>query len=101
MGVFMHTHYTGARARRRHIRLREKIAGRERPACSPGSGRIGAIRGGTVAAHLRRIEQRQEQEAISKRTATRYLKEMNFSCKRYRYRVGDLVASWPRPWPAT
>ena len=41
--------------------------------------------GGTVVALLRNIEQRQEDASISERTATRYLKEMNFSFKRYRY----------------
>jgi transposase len=41
--------------------------------------------GGTVVALLRRIEHRQELAAISERTATRYLKEMNFTYKRYRY----------------
>ena len=41
--------------------------------------------GGTAVALLRQIEQRQEHPAISEDTAVRYLKEMNFSYKRYRY----------------
>jgi transposase len=48
-------------------------------------GELAQAEGGTVVALLRRIEQRQEQAAISERTATRYLKEMNFTYKRYRY----------------
>ena len=37
--------------------------------------------GGTVVALLRHIEQRQEDASISERTATRYLKKINFSFK--------------------
>jgi transposase len=48
-------------------------------------GELAQSEGGTVVALLQRIEQRQEQAAISERTATRYLKEMNFTYKRYRY----------------
>lgn len=48
-------------------------------------GELAQAEGGTVVALLRRIEQRHEQTAISERTATRYLKEMNFTYKRYRY----------------
>jgi hypothetical protein len=42
--------------------------------------------GGAVFALLRYIEQRQHHAAISESTAIRYLKEMNFTFKRYRYR---------------
>jgi transposase len=48
-------------------------------------GELAQSEGGTVVALLRHIEQRHEQTAISERTATRYLKEMNFTYKRYRY----------------
>jgi transposase len=48
-------------------------------------GELAQSEGGTVVALLRRTEQSQEQAAISERTATRYLKEMKFTYKRYRY----------------
>jgi len=41
--------------------------------------------GGTISALLREVEQNQEQVPISESTAKRYLKEMNFTYKRYRY----------------
>jgi transposase len=41
--------------------------------------------GGTVVALLRHIGQQREHAPISENTAVRYLKEMNFSYKRYRY----------------
>lgn len=41
--------------------------------------------GGTVVALLRHIELEKGQVSISEDTAVRYLKEMNFSYKRYRY----------------
>jgi transposase len=39
----------------------------------------------TVGALLRQIEQNQDQVPISESTAKRYLKEMDFTYKRYRY----------------
>lgn len=48
-------------------------------------GELARSLGGTVMALLRDIEQRQGYAPISERTATRYLKEMNSSYKRYRY----------------
>lgn len=41
--------------------------------------------GGTVGALLHQIEQSQDQVSISESTAKRYLKEMDFTYKRYRY----------------
>lgn len=41
--------------------------------------------GGTVAALLRDLASRHEQEMVSEATAKRYLKNLNFSYKRYRY----------------
>jgi transposase len=48
-------------------------------------GELAQSEGGTVAALLRHIGRQQEQAPISESTAVRYLKEMNFSYKRYRY----------------
>jgi len=48
-------------------------------------GELAAAEGGTVGALLRQIEQNQDQVAISENTAKRYLKEMDFTYKRYRY----------------
>jgi hypothetical protein len=42
-------------------------------------------KGGTVVALLHQIGQLQERAPISENTAVRYLKEMDFSYKRYRY----------------
>jgi transposase len=41
--------------------------------------------GGSVVALLHQIDQRKENAPISESTATRHLKEMNFSYKRYCY----------------
>ena len=41
--------------------------------------------GGTVGALLRRLKQRDDHASISNGTAARYLKNMKFSYKRYRY----------------
>jgi hypothetical protein len=46
---------------------------------------LAQFEGGTVVALLRHIGQQQEHAPISGNTAVRYLKEMNFSYKRYRY----------------
>jgi transposase len=48
-------------------------------------GDLAQSEGGTVIALLRHIKQRNEHASISESTAKRYLKEMNFSYKRYRY----------------
>lgn len=48
-------------------------------------GALAQSEGGTVVALLRHIGQQQERSPISENTAVRYLKEMNFSYKRYRY----------------
>lgn len=54
-------------------------------------GELAHSEGGTVIALLRHIEQRQQLVSISERTATRYLKEMKFSYKRYRYSLKKSV----------
>jgi transposase len=48
-------------------------------------GELAQSEGGTVVALLRHIGQQQEQAPVIENTAVRYLKEMNFSYKRYRY----------------
>ena len=48
-------------------------------------GQLAHSEGGTVVSLLRYVEQQQELVSISERTATRYLKELKFSYKRYRY----------------
>lgn len=48
-------------------------------------GEFAVSEGGTVGALLRQIEQNQNQVPISENTAKRYLKEMDFTYKRYRY----------------
>lgn len=48
-------------------------------------GELAQLEGGTVAALLRHLKQRHDQALISEGTAARYLKEMKFSYKRYRY----------------
>lgn len=48
-------------------------------------GALAQSEGGTISALLRRLEKRQDEELISASTAKRYLKELNFSYKRYRY----------------
>lgn len=48
-------------------------------------GEMADSEGGTVGALLRQIEQSQDQVSISESTAKRYLKEMDFTYKRYRY----------------
>lgn len=48
-------------------------------------GELADSDGGTVTSLLREIEQSREQVPISESTAKRYLKEMDFTYKRYRY----------------
>lgn len=48
-------------------------------------GELAQSEGGTVVTLLRRMEQQHGQAPISEDTAVRYLKEMKFSYKRYRY----------------
>lgn len=48
-------------------------------------GELARAEGGTVVALLRHVGQQNGQVSISHDTAVRYLKEMNFSYKRYRY----------------
>jgi transposase len=60
-------------------------------------GELAQSDGGTVVALLRQFAQRQGHAPISERTATRYLKEMNFSYKRYRY---SLKKTQPRGFRA-
>jgi transposase len=48
-------------------------------------GELAESEGGTVGALLRQIEQHQNHVPISESTAKRYLKEMDFTYKRYRY----------------
>jgi hypothetical protein len=53
--------------------------------------------GGTVVALLRHIEQRQKHASISESTAVRYLKEMKFTFKRYRYSLKKTEPGGVRP----
>ncbi|WP_288379899.1 helix-turn-helix domain-containing protein [uncultured Massilia sp.] len=48
-------------------------------------GELAVSEGGTVGALLRQVGQIQGQVPISENTAKRYLKEMDFTYKRYRY----------------
>ncbi|MGJ9420698.1 transposase [Massilia sp. CMS3.1] len=48
-------------------------------------GELANSEGGTVVALLRHIEQDRDHTPISESTAVRYLKEMDFTYKRYRY----------------
>ncbi|MCD2516872.1 hypothetical protein LQ564_11200 [Massilia sp. G4R7] len=48
-------------------------------------GELAASEGGTVGALLRQIKENQDQVPISENTAKRYLKEMDYTYKRYRY----------------
>lgn len=48
-------------------------------------GELAHSEGGTIAALLRHLKQRHDHVSISDGTAARYLKEMKFSYKRYRY----------------
>lgn len=48
-------------------------------------GELAVSEGGTVGALLRQVGQNQDQVPISENTAKRYLKEMDFTYKRYRY----------------
>lgn len=48
-------------------------------------GALAQSEGGTVVTLLRHVGQQQEQAPIGEHTAVRYLKEMNFTYKRYRY----------------
>jgi transposase len=58
---------------------------------------LAAAEGGTVVALLRHIEQRQRHASISESTAVRYLKEMNFTFKRYRYSLKKTEPRGVRP----
>lgn len=60
-------------------------------------GELAQAEGGTVVALLRHIGQRKEQTSISEDTAVRYLKEMNFSYKRYRYSLKKTQPDGVRP----
>lgn len=48
-------------------------------------GELAHSEGGTIGALLRHLGKQQDQELISESTAKRYLKDLNFSYKRYRY----------------
>lgn len=48
-------------------------------------GELAHSEGGAIAALLRHLKQRHDHVSISDGTAARYLKEMKFSYKRYRY----------------
>ena len=48
-------------------------------------GELAISEGGTVGALLRQVGQNPDQVPISENTAKRYLKEMDFTYKRYRY----------------
>lgn len=50
--------------------------------------------GGSVVALLRRIEQCRDHAPISESTAKRYLKELNFTYKRYRYGLKKSEIRW-------
>jgi transposase len=65
----------------RHTGRPKKWASQQRQAL----GELAQSEGGTVVALLRHIGQQQEHAPISENTAVCYLKEMNFSYKRYRY----------------
>ncbi len=62
-------------------------------------GEMANSEGGTVRALLRQIEQSQHQVSISESTAKRYLKEMDFTYKRYRYSI-SMWRPTRRPRPA-
>ena len=53
--------------------------------------------GGTVVALLHHIKERQRHASISESTAVRYLKEMNFTFKRYRYSLKKTEPRGVRP----
>ena len=55
--------------------------------------------GGSVVALLRQIEQCQGHAPISESTAKRYLKEMNFTYKRYRYGLKKSEIKWRSSTP--
>ena len=58
-------------------------------------GELAESDGGTIAALLRRFEKRQDQELVSESTAKRYLKDLNFSYKRYRYSLKKSMTNRP------
>ena len=55
------------------------------PAQQQALGELAHSEGGSVVALLRQIEQNSDHTPISENTAKRYLKEMDFTYKRYRY----------------
>ena len=57
-------------------------------------GELAHSEGGSVVALLRQIEQCQDHAPISESTAKRYLKEMNFTYKRYRYGLRKSEIRW-------
>jgi transposase len=57
-------------------------------------GALAHSEGGSVAALLRQIEQGQDHAPISESTVKRYLKEMNFTYKRYRYGLKKSEIRW-------
>ena len=61
-------------------------------------GEMADSEGGTVVALLRQIERSQDQVSISESTAKRYLNEMDFTYKRYRYSLkkSEIKYSGPR-----
>lgn len=60
-----------------------------------GFGELAQSDGGTISALLRRLEKRQDQELVSESTAKRYLKDLNFSYKRYRYSLKKSTMNRP------
>jgi transposase len=66
-------------------------------------GELAHSEGGTVLALLRQIELSHDQTPISESTAVRYLREMDFTYKRYRYSLkktqsGGVRTRWPGNW---
>ena len=66
-------------------------------------GELAHSEGGSVLALLRRIEQDHDHTLISESTAVRYLREMHFTYKRYRYSLkktqsGGVRTRWPGNW---
>ena len=64
-----------------------------------GLAELAQAEGGSVASLLRQIEQQQGPVLISESTATRYLKEMQFSYKRYRYSLKKSTTKRPSSGP--
>jgi transposase len=62
-------------------------------------GELAHSEGGSVVALLRQIEQCRDHASISESTAKRYLKEMNFTYKRYRYALKKSEIRWRSSTP--